>query len=374
MTHTLLVANDFPPKHGGIQTYLYELVRRLPPSSITVLTTPHADAEPFDAAHAFRIVRDPSRILFPTGALARRINALAAEVGATALVIDPPMPLGLLHRRLALPYAVVLHGGVVGQARLPGVRRLLSGVLTGARGVITAGEFTAAEARRAAPSHLPPVTVIPPGVDVDRFRPLDEAARVEARRSFDIPVEGHVVLGLSRLVPRKGFDVLIDAVATVQAAQPDVVLVIAGGGRDRGRLEQRARERGVSVRFLGRVPDGQLPLIHGCADVFAMPCRNRWGGLEQEGFGIVYLEAAACAVPQVAGRSGGAAEAVVDGETGLVVDDPTDVAAVAHAITTLLDDPSRAARMGRAGRRRAEQHFAYDVLAPRLATAVNVGG
>src|SRR5439155_17481918 len=132
-------------------------------------------------------------------------------------------------------------------------------------------------------------------------------------------------VSVSRLVPRKGMDTLIQATALLAAARPDVTLAIAGGGRDRGRLERLVRTSGAPVRLLGRVDDDRLPSLYGCADVFAMLCRNRWRGLEQEGFGIVFLEAAAAGVAQVAGDSGGAAEAVIDGGTGRVVTRPDDV-------------------------------------------------
>ena len=144
----------------------------------------------------------------------------------------------------------------------------------------------------------------------------------------------------------------------------------AGGGRDEGRLKALAEQLGAPVRFLGRVSNEDLPLLYGCADVYTMLCRNRWGGLEQEGFGIVFLEAAACGVPQVAGRSGGAHEAVEHGVTGLVVDTPDDPRAVAAAFEELLDDPERARRMGVAGRERAVREFSYDVLAHRLGVSL----
>ena len=175
-------------------------------------------------------------------------------------------------------------------------------------------------------------------------------------------------MSVSRLVPRKGMDVLIEAAARLAPDRPDLVVAIAGAGRDRARLERLVGRTGAPVRLLGRVPDDDLPALYGCADVFAMLCRNRWGGLEQEGFGIVFLEAAACGVPQVAGDSGGAAEAVVDGETGLVVDTPDDPGPVAAALARLLDDPGLPGRDGRRGARSGpSREFAYDVLAARLA-------
>src|SRR5690606_7883746 len=180
-----------------------------------------------------------------------------------------------------------------------------------------------------------PTVVVPPGVDTDRFVPLDDAARAEARASFGLPVDAPLVVGISRLVPRKGFDTLVRAAVRLRHSFPDLVVAIAGSGRDRGRLQRLARETGAPVRFLGRVPEERLPALYGCADVFAMLCRTRWAGLEQEGFGIVFVEAASAGVPQIAGASGGAAEAVVHGETGLVVDPPNAPAAVAAALATL---------------------------------------
>jgi phosphatidylinositol alpha-1,6-mannosyltransferase len=166
-------------------------------------------------------------------------------------------------------------------------------------------------------------------------------------------------------------DVLIRAAALLAPARPDLTIAIGGSGRDRGRLERLARSAGAPVRFLGRVADADLAAAYGCADVFAMLCRNRWGGLEQEGFGVVFVEAAACAVPQVAGNSGGAAEAVVDGETGLVVDRPADPGIVAAALARMLDDSTWRRRLGDAARARAVAELSYDVLAHRLASALS---
>jgi phosphatidylinositol alpha-1,6-mannosyltransferase len=214
------------------------------------------------------------------------------------------------------------------------------------------------------------VVVVPPGVETGRFRPLDPAARAKARADLGLPVDGLLVVSVSRLVPRKGMDVLVEAAARLAPSFPSLVVAIAGDGRDRQRLEHRARAAGAPVRLLGRVTDAALPALYGAADVFVMACRTRWFGLEQEGFGIVFLEAAAAGVPQVAGRSGGADEAVVHGETGLVVDDPRDPGALARALRTLLDDPVLRRGMGEAARRRAQESYDYDVLAPRLAAAL----
>jgi phosphatidylinositol alpha-1,6-mannosyltransferase len=363
----LLVTNDFPPKLGGIQSYLWELWRRLDPTTFTVLTTPYDGAAAWDAEQPFRVVRTPERMLLPTRSLTRRIDALAAETGAALVVLDPALPVGLLGPRLARPYGVVLHGAeVTVPGRLPASRALLGRVLRGASEVIAAGGYPAAEGERAAGRSLP-VTIVPPGVDSRRFVPLDDEGRAKARALFDLPPEGRLVVSLSRLVPRKGMDVLIEAAARLAPDRPDMTVAIGGSGRDSRRLERLVARTGAPVRLLGRVPEADLPALYGCADVYAMVCRTRWLGLEQEGFGIVFLEAAASGVPQVAGASGGAAEAVVDGATGVVVERPDDPATVARALAGLLDDPARRAAMGAAARERAVAEFDYDVLADRLA-------
>ncbi len=367
MTH-LLVTNDFPPKIGGIQTLLWELWRRLDPSTFAVLTTPHPDAAAWDDAQPFRIERTTEPVLLPHPGLVRRIDALAEEIGADVVVLDPALPLGLVGPHLSRPYDVALHGAeVTVPGRLPVSRLALRRVLLGARRVIAFGGYPAAEAEHAAGCPLP-LTVVPCGIDSSRFRPLDAGEKHDVRSRHGLH-DGPLVLSLSRLVPRKGMDVLIDAAARLAPRVPDLQVAIAGGGRDRERLEKRVAATGAPVTFLGRVPEEDLALVHGSADVYAMLCRSRWGGLEQEGFGIVFLEAAAAGIPQVAGDSGGASEAVVDGETGFVVE-PTDVDAVAAALERLLADDELRARMGAAGRTRAVEQFDYDRLAPQLASAI----
>jgi phosphatidylinositol alpha-1,6-mannosyltransferase len=367
----ILVTNDFPPKLGGIQTYLWELWRRLDPFSFTVLTTPYDGADEWDAAQPFAVERTEAKVLLPTPSLVRRVDELAERTGAGLVLLDPALPVGLIGPHLATPYGVVLHGAeVTVPGRLPGGRAALVRVLKGAQEVIAAGGYPAAEAERAVKGPLP-VTIVPPGVDVDRFVPLTDEQRRAARARFGLPEDGRLVVSLSRLVPRKGMDVLIEAAARLAPDRPDLVVAIGGSGRDRNRLEKLVARSGAPVRLLGRVPDEELPELYGAADVFAMLCRNRWAGLEQEGFGMVFLEAAACGVPQVAGDSGGAAEAVEHGETGLVVDHPDDPAAVAASLVRLLDDDGLRRSMGDAARTRAVADLSHDVLAQRLAKALS---
>ena len=375
MTH-ILVTNDFPPKVGGIQAYLWELWRRLDPDSYVVLTaSSHPDASRFDrqqAERGIRIERTAGKVLVPSPRLVRRIRETAERVGADLVVIDPVFPLGIIGPRLGIPYALVLHGAEVAiPGRTPIVHRLVATVLHHSALVISAGGYPAAAAARTRPrGGMPPVVEIPPGVDLDRFVPLTESERRQARVDLGLPEVGPLVVSVSRLVPRKGMDVLIDAAVRLKEGLPELTVAIAGRGRDAERLAGRIAEYAAPVQLLGGVSDEDLPRLLGAADLFVMLCRNRWLGLEQEGFGIVFLEAAAAGVPQVAGASGGASEAVLVGETGLIVQRPTDAGAAARSIRTLLADDGLRSAMGAASRRRAEASFDYDRLAPRLAAAL----
>ena len=362
----LLVTNDFPPKIGGIQSLLWEWWRRLPPESFAVLTSPYAGTAEFDAAEPYRIERTREPVLLPHPWMVKQVNELASDFGADFVVLDPAVPLGLIGPSLDLPYRLVLHGAeVTVPGRLPGARQALAYTLGRAEGIIAAGGYPAAEAEHAAGRDLP-ITVVPCGVDPDRFHPLSTPERLAARVHFGLDADAEVIVGISRLVPRKGFDTAIRAAARLGRIRSKLRLVIAGGGRDDERLRRLADELDAPVTFLGRIPNADLPPLYGCADVFAMLCRNRWGGLEQEGFGIVFVEAASCGVPQVAGDSGGAAEAVADGETGYVIADPEDIQAVADAFASILDDDDLRRRMGERSRQRVLDEFAYDVLARRL--------
>jgi phosphatidyl-myo-inositol dimannoside synthase len=378
----LLVTNDFPPKIGGIQSYLWELWRRFPAGSAEVLTTPYAGTSAFDAAAPLPITRTKQSWMAPTRGLRQQIVAHAKRMGTDFVLLDPALPMGWLGPQLraeGIRYGVILHGAeVTVPGRLPLVRSALAKVLNDAELVIAAGGYPLAEGEHAIGRKLPSI-VIPPGVDIERFVPFgasensegDAQTRSELRRGLGLPVVGPLIVCTSRLVPRKGFDTVIAAAGQIAAEFGALTVAISGGGRDRERLERKAQETmtkhsQLDVRFLGRTTDEQLVQLLQAGDVHAMICRNRWGGLEQEGFGIVFLEAAACGTPQVAGASGGSAEAVVDGETGLVVANPKSASDVASAMRTLLNDPTRRANMAVAGRKRVVNELTYDILASEL--------
>ena len=368
----LLVTNDFPPKIGGIQNLLYEWWRRLPSESFAVLTSPYSGSKQFDAAQSFEIRRTREPVLLPHPLMVHKINKMAKQFGAELVVLDPALPLGLIGPNLNLPYAVVLHGAeIVVPGRLPVVSRLLARVLNNAELIIASGSYPAAEASRVCRSSKR-IEVITPGVDIQRFKVLSSEQRIEARKQFGVAEDAELIVGISRLVPRKGFDVLIRAVARLSIEFPKLRLIVGGDGRDRARLERIARELMSPTTFLGRVSDDDLPKLYGCADINAMLCRSRWMGLEQEGFGIVFAEAAACGVPQIAGRSGGASDAVDHDITGLIVEDPTRVDDVVSSLRRLLVDKSQLLKMGQASRLRAENLFDYDKLALKLGQVLSV--
>ena len=373
MARHLLVTNDYPPKTGGIQVYLHELWRRLETGRATVLTaSSHPDAAAFDAATDVVVERIASSTLFlPLPSVRRAIEAAITRHQPDLVLLDPAWPLGLLGPSLSRPYGVILHGAEVAiPGRLPLVASSLRHVLRHAEVAVCAGSYPEAEARRNAAEWMPPVVHVAPGVDTDRFTPLERTRRDEVRQRMGLDPSALLVSSYSRLVPRKGMDTLIRASALLAPRFARLQVAIGGAGRDRARLEGIAAKLGAPVVFLGRVPDEDLPDWLGASDLMVMACRSRWLGLEQEGFGMVFIEAAAAGVAQVAGRSGGSHEAVRDGVTGLVVDRPGSDEAVAAAMAELLADEERRELFARHAREAALDDFDWDVLAQRLSTGL----
>ena len=363
---TLVVTNDFPPRVGGVQQYVSNLAANLPSDRVAVLAPNWPGAREHDAGLPFAVHRWPARVLLPTTDAKRRVASLVREHDADVVVFGHGFPLPLLGAELerrGTPYVVLTHGAELWQACIPGIAGAMRRSLERARAITAVSRYTS-NAIRASLGLTRPMIALAPGVDERRFAPTVDGSGIRGRHGLE---DRRLVVSVSRLVPRKGHDVLIQAMADLVLLVPDATLLIAGEGPYRSELERMAggAPRG-SVRIVGEVSDDDLPAYYAAADVFAMPCRARFGGLEVEGFGIVYLEAAATAKPAIAGRSGGAAEAVVDGETGLLVE-PSEPKAVALGMVSLLDDPDRAARYGRAGRSRVEAHFTWTKRADRLA-------
>ncbi|NJQ02343.1 glycosyltransferase family 4 protein [Streptomyces zingiberis] len=374
MDKTLLVTNDFPPRPGGIQSFLHSMALRLDPGRLVVYASTWKDGAEvarFDAEQPFPVVRDRATMLLPTPRATRRAAELLREHGCTAVWFGAAAPLGLmapaLRRAGARRLVATTHGHEAGWAALPGARRLLRRIGESTDTLTYLGEYTRSRIAAAlTPEAAARMTHLPPGVDEKTFHPGSGGDAVRSR----LGLAGRpVVVCVSRLVPRKGQDTLIRALPQVRAAVPDTVLLIVGGGPYRRDLERLAAERGVAdaVRFTGPVPAAELPAHYGAGDVFAMPCRTRRGGLDVEGLGIVYLEASATGLPVIAGDSGGAPDAVLDGETGWVVRG-TSVTETAERLTSLLRDPELRDRMGERGRAWIEERWRRDLLADRLAS------
>lgn len=372
---TLLVTNDFPPRPGGIQSFVHQLALRQPADSLVVYASTWRGAARFDAAQPFEVVREDTTVLLPTPAVARRAVALARSYGCEAVWFGAAAPLGLLAARLrreaGVARAVALtHGHEVGWAALPGARALLRRIGRGQDVVTYLGEYTRVRLARVL-AGVTQLRQLTPGVDVDTYHPGVDGAPVRQRYGLG---GRPVVVCVSRLVPRKGQDTLIRALPALRARVPGVALLLVGGGPYRSALTRLARRLEVDsdVVFTGSVPAEELPAHYAAGDVYAMPCRTRRGGLDVEGLGIVYLEASASGLPVVAGDSGGAPEAVRAGQTGYVVGG-RDRASLVDRLATLLTDRDLAARMGAAGRAWVETQWRWDTQAARLRALLTAG-
>lgn len=375
MPSTLIVTNDFPPRTGGIQEFVHELALRRPPGSVVVYcSTPtsaaQGDPRLHDTGEPFPVIRENTSVLLPTSRVLRRAQRIASLEGCDSVLFGAAAPLGLmaggLRRSGAERVVALTHGHEAGWSRLPGARRALRRIADECDTVTYLGEYTRRRlARAVSPDAAERMRQLAPGVDTDRFHPRSGGEQIRQRHGL---AGRRVAVCISRLVARKGQDTLIRAWPRVRAAIPDAALLIVGDGPYRARLRSLAQELGVQdcVHFAGTVSHQELPAYYAAGDVFAMPCRSRNGGLDIEGLGMVYLEASASGLPVIAGNSGGAPDAVLDGETGLVVDGdwpgPT-----ARALVRLLADPATADEMGKRGRTWVEREWSWEATTRRLA-------
>ncbi|GIG60732.1 glycosyl transferase family 1 [Longispora fulva] len=366
---TLLVTNDFPPRPGGIQSFVHALAVRQESLVVYSSTWRGPESTAFDRAQPFEVVREDTGMMLPTRAVARRAAEIARAHGCDTVWFGAAAPLGLLaeglRRRTGIERAIGLtHGHEIGWAKLPGARGLLRRI---ARHTDVLTYLTEYQRVRLAPAlgTLTTLERLAPGVEVDTFHPGVDGSDIRARHGLgDRPV----IVCVSRLVPRKGQDTLIRAMPAVLRRVPDAKLLLVSGGPYRKALVKLAAQVGVSdaVVFTGSVPYAELPAHYAAGDVFAMPCRTRAAGLDVEGLGIVFLEASAVGLPVVAGNSGGSPDAVLEGETGYVVDH--DSPALVDRLVDLLTDRELAARMGKAGRAWVEKEWNWDAQAARMRT------
>ncbi|OII68874.1 glycosyltransferase family 4 protein [Streptomyces sp. CC77] len=362
MSTTLVITNDFPPRQGGIETFVHAVVTRMP-GNVVVYTSREPGMEAYDRTLPFPVVRDPARTLLPTPRVTRRAAGLLREHGCDRVWFGAAAPLAFmapdLRRAGARRMVATTHGHEIWWARTPGARQVMRRIGDHVDVVTYLGEYT----RARLVSALGPrarLSRLAPGVDAGEFRPDGSAARRSAvRQRHGIGEDRKVVLCAARLVPRKGQDTLIRALPRLLRDVPDAVLLVVGRGPDEQRLRKLARGLPAgTVVFAGGRDHAEMAGYYAAADVFAMPCRTRKGGLEAEGLGIVFLEAQASGLPVIVGDSGGAPDTVRHGGNGRVVDG-RDVAAVADAVGSALRAPDREAR-GEAGRRWGAQEWAWE--------------
>jgi phosphatidyl-myo-inositol dimannoside synthase len=375
MPKVLIVTNDYPPRRGGIQSFVHALACRLPADGVVVYAPAWDGAAEFDARQQFRVVRHPGSLMLPVPGVRDRAGALLAEHGCDTVVFGAAAPLGLLapslRRAGAKRLVAITHGHEAGWAALPGAKGLLRRIGDEVDVVTYLAEyFRVRLARALSPAAAARMVQLAPGVDPAEFRP--GAGGTEVRKRLGIEPDRPVVACISRMVPRKGQDTLIRAWPRVLARSAanglaGPLLMLVSDGPYRPQLERLAARTGVtdSVLFTGAVGWDELPAYYDAGDVFAMPCRTRRGGLDVEGLGIVYLEASAAGLPVVGGDSGGAPDAIQDGETGYVVPGGS-AEAVADRISQLLADPAGAAAMGDKGLAWVEREWTWDLVAERF--------
>lgn len=349
----LVITNDYPPKSGGIQTYLGNLVDAYP-DPVRVLAP--MDGPASGTARGETIVRrGQQRFMWPTRKTVEWFIAEARAFAAEAVLFGAPHPLtdatAKLKRELGIPVGILCHGAEVTiAAAVPGLRSWLRKTLRSADVLFAVSRFTQHKVNR-----LTGMDVIPlgAGVEVDMFTPATSAT------GNTPPVVGCV----SRLVPRKGQHRLIAAAEELHRQGIEIELLIVGKGRTEGKLRRHAERSTVPIRFEIAVPWAELPELYRSMDAFCMPCRSRWGGLEVEGLGLVFLEAAAAGLPVLAGSSGGAPETVIPGETGFVVDSVSDIV---EGLEIIFSDRDAARQMGAKGRRRVVDEYVWDRVVDTL--------
>lgn len=403
MARTLLVTNDFPPTIGGIQSYLRDFLACLDPSEVVVFaSTQDRDlAALYDASLAYHVIRWPRRVMLPTPATTRRMQEIIRNHDIDTVWFGAAAPLALMAQAAKAAGAsrviATTHGHEVGWSMLPLARQALGIIGRHADYVTYISNYTYRRLHRAfgCAGGRPTWVHLPSAVDTTTFHPASASERLAGHHLLGTDAAGSsgpagapwpagspgstgaaepgalgapVIVCISRLVPRKGQDMLIKAMPAVRAAIPQAQLVIVGRGYYEKKLRALAAKYHPATRFFTARDARELNLALAAADVFAMPARTRGAGLDVEGLGIVYLEAQAAGVPVIAGRSGGAPETVTP-ETGLVVDG-TEVDEVARALVFLLTHPQRAVAMGQAGRAHVEASWTWEVMGARLKSLV----
>ena len=370
---TLFITNDFGPRAGGIETFVHGLIERLPRGSVVVYTSAQSDSEKFDAKwltdFGVEVIRDRSKILLPTPRVIKACQTIVKSRNLTRVAFGAAAPLGIMARAMrsagAEKIVALTHGHEVWWAKVPPFSFAIKFMSQSIDAITYLGDYTRGEISKAiSKSDVNKLVQIAPGIDVDHFVPTDSS---ELRAQLGL-TDKSVIISVGRLVHRKGQDKLISALPAIRSAVPNVHLVLVGVGPHQNYLENLVAKLNLTdcVTFIGRINYSELPKYICVGDIFAMPSRSRFFGLEVEGLGIVYLEASACGLPVVGGKSGGAPDAVLVGETGVVVDG-TDTSEIASACIDLLNNPELCALMGATGRAWIIENWRWEIWATRYA-------
>lgn len=353
----LCITNDFGPRAGGIETFIIGLIERLPKNSVIVYTSSQSGSEPFDEKwnrdFGVEVVRDKSKILLPTLRTSKSVRSLLSARGVTTVFFGAAAPLGLMAKGLrksgATKIVAITHGHEVWWAKVWPFSWAMKRIGQSVDYLTYLGDFTKKAVSGALTKSAQMKMVhLAPGIDTEHFSPSKKSPRIRHELGLS---EKKVIVSVGRLVHRKGQDFLIGALPEISKVIPDVHLLLVGEGPYRAELEKMAEKLSVRhlITFIGRVQYSELPEYICAGDIFAMPSRSRLAGLEVEGLGIVYLEASACGLPVIGGLSGGAPDAVLEGETGFSVDGKSSEAIAAAAIH-LLSNPEYAEKLGAQGR------------------------
>ena len=369
----LCITNDFGPRAGGIETFVIGLIERLPKNSVTVFTSAQEGSVPFDAAwkrdYGVDVIRDRTRILLPTMRIGRKVRAIAQEGGFTTVFFGAAAPLALLAqglRKAGVTHIVALtHGHEVWWSKVWPFSWAMRRIGKGVDHLTYLGEFTRLNISQALTESARDAMVkIAPGIDTEHFAPRSDASELRCELGL---ADKKVIVSVGRLVHRKGQDKLIEAMPEILTQIPQAHILFVGDGPYKDHLAKRAKQLGISshITFIGRIHYADLPRYICAGDIFAMPSRSRLAGLEVEGLGIVYLEASACGLAVIGGISGGAPDAVLQGETGYAVDG-TSPTAIAQAAIALLTQPELSARMGARGREWIVAQWRWNVWSARF--------
>lgn len=371
----LCITNDFGPRAGGIETFVIGLIERLPKDSVIVYTSSQEGSEPFDQAwlqnFGVRVIRDKSKILLPSLRVGRAVRKVIRENSISTVFFGAAAPLGLLSHGLrgagATRIVALTHGHEVWWSKVWPFSWAIRRIGDGTDHLTYLGEFTRSQISRALSSRAGEAMVkIAPGIDTEHFSPQKDS--ISLREQLGL-TDKKVIVSVGRLVHRKGQDTLVESLPKILSAVSDAHLLFIGEGPYRDYLMKRADELGVAgaITFIGRIQYAQLPRYICVGDIFAMPSRSRLAGLEVEGLGIVYLEASACGLAVIGGKSGGAPDAVLEGETGFAVDG-SSADAVADAAIMLLHNPELAKAMGARGRQWIIDEWRWELWSSRFAS------